>query len=267
VAEAREAGLRFLAVTEHNTVSHLPYLAACPSDLLLVPGIEVTTYRGHMNVWGAVRPVDFRCHTASQMRALVDHCNACGWLCSASHPAAPGLDWTYGYEVAVGCLEVWHGPSMAFNAVTLAAWEELLLAGRGVVAVGGGDYHTGRDGWLARPTVWVRAGELTVASIIDGLRRGRVIISEPGVPRLQLEVEREHTIYGPGETAPARRVHVRCPGKRPEGLRLRLVTALGEVEEGELDLSRHRYVRAELRHPVDDSFPLAALTNPVWAAT
>jgi hypothetical protein len=38
-AAARAQGLNFVAVTEHNTVSHLPYLAqAGGDDLLLIPG-------------------------------------------------------------------------------------------------------------------------------------------------------------------------------------------------------------------------------------
>jgi hypothetical protein len=45
---------------------------------------------------------------------------------------------------------------------------------------------------------------------------------------------------------------------------MRLVTALGEVDDGELDIAQHRYVRAELRHDNDDPFPLVVLTNPVW---
>lgn len=265
VAEARAAGLDFLAVTDHNTVSHLPYLAACPPDLVLVPGVEVTNYNGHMNVWGVTDALDWRRQRPSDMAALVEQARRRGWICSASHPVVPGMDWRYGYDLALDCLEVWHGPSGAFNVLTLETWEQLLRAGRRVVAVGGGDYHAGKEYWLARPTVYVRAEDLTVTALLDGLRGGHVVITEHEGPWIELEVEHEGRIYGPGDSAPAGRVQVRCRCERAEGLQRRLVTALGEIEPGELDLARHRYVRAELRHAEDDPFPLAALTNPVWA--
>lgn len=264
VAEARAAGLDFLAVTDHNTISHLPYLAASPPDLLLVPGVEVTNYDGHLNVWGVTEAIDWRRQRPSDMAAVIEAAHSRGWVCSPCHPIAPGMEWQFGYDLSLDCLEVWHGPSGAFNVLTLRAWEELLQAGRRVVAVGGSDHHSGKEYWLARPTVWVRAEDLTVPSLVDGLRAGHVVITEHDGPWIELEVERDGRIYGPGDSAPAGRVQVRCRCERAEGLRCRLVTALGEIAPGELDLTRHRYVRAELRYPGDDPFPLAALTNPVW---
>ena len=51
----------FLAVTEHNTVSHHPYLHAVGArhSILLIPGQEVTTDWGHANVFGETGWVDF----------------------------------------------------------------------------------------------------------------------------------------------------------------------------------------------------------------
>jgi PHP domain len=270
IARARERKLDFLAVTEHNTVSHLPYLAACPSDLLLLPGVEITTYDGHMNAWGVSHPLDFRCTDTSRMAALIKRAHELGWVCSASHPIAPGMDWKYGYDLPLDCLEVWHGPSRSFNVLTMQAWDELLEAGRRVVAVGGGDHHEGKEDSIANPVVWIRANELDSASILDSLRKGHVVLTAPDVPRIELEVEHEGSIFGPGDEAPAAPVRVRIRPERAQGLRVRLVTALGEAElseAGELDLAEHRYVRAELRYEdSDDPFPVAALTNPVWAS-
>jgi hypothetical protein len=267
IARARERRLDFLAVTDHNTVSHLPYLAACPPDLLLVPGVEITTYKGHMNVWGASQALDFRCTEIPQLAALVDRAHDLGGVCSANHPVAPGMDWRYGYGLALDCLEVWHGPTRSFNVLTMQAWEELLRAGRRVVAVGGGDHHEGKEDSLAQPVVWVRAQELEVVAILDGLRRGHVVIAAPEIPRIELEVEHGGTIYGPGDEVPAGAVRVGVRTEQADGLRLRLVSSLGEAQEGELDLAEHRYLRAELRYEdSDDPFPVAALTNPVWAS-
>ncbi len=52
-AESRE--LEILAVTDHNTVSHHPLLSAAATPLLLIPGQEITTSRGHANCLGRRR--------------------------------------------------------------------------------------------------------------------------------------------------------------------------------------------------------------------
>src|SRR5690606_12073212 len=60
---ARQRGLDFVAVTEHNTTSHaaaLRELAPYFDRMLLIPGREVTTFHGHFNVFGITSPIDFR---------------------------------------------------------------------------------------------------------------------------------------------------------------------------------------------------------------
>src|SRR5699024_9582404 len=57
-------GLDFLAVTEHNTISHLPHLprVGARHDITLLPGQEATTPTGHANAIGHIGWVDFRRH-------------------------------------------------------------------------------------------------------------------------------------------------------------------------------------------------------------
>jgi hypothetical protein len=178
----------------------------------------------------------------------------------------PGMGWSFGYDVPIDCLEVWHGPTRSFNAVTLDAWDGQLRSGRRVVAVGGGDHHEGLDDWLATPVVCVRAKARTVDGVLDAIRGGHVVVAGPGAPWIELEVAHGGRIYGPGDVAPSGPVDVRVRGELPDGVGARLVTASGEVDGGELDLARHGYVRAEVRRDGDDDpFPLAVLTNPVRA--
>jgi hypothetical protein len=263
IAAARRRGLDFLAVTDHNTVSHLPYLAACPDDLLLVPGCELTTYCGHMNVWGLDGLPDFRCRTDDDLRAVIDRARARGWLVSPSHPEAAGREgWAFGYDLPIDCLEVWHGPSAERNAGTLAAWEAILRAGRRVVAVGGSDYHCMKEAdWLAMPTTWVLADHLTVPAVLEALRQGRIVLGQRGSERLDLAVERDGQRWEVGETVPpGDPVSVRCPPGT------RLLTALGEVApDAPLDLAAHRYVRGEL-WAGESGWDLIGLTNPIWSA-
>ena len=263
VAEAVRAGLDFLAVTDHNTVSHLPHLRACSDRVLLVPGEEVTTVRGHMNAWGLERLVDFRWETDAELRAVIEEARKRGCVLSASHPVIPGMSWTPGYDLPLDAIEVWHGPSGERNLETLATWQELLRSGRRVVGLGGSDHHCGRAGRpLATPTVWVLADSLTVTGIVEALRPGRVAITLPGTPPPRLVAERDGRRWEIGDTVPpGGPVRVRCPAG------MRLVTALGEVQPGaELDLHEHGFVRGELWEP-GRRWPPVALTNPIWAGT
>ena len=58
---ARSVGLDFLAVTDHNTTTQWQYFGQeSTPDLVFVPGMELTTYRGHANVFGLSEWVDFR---------------------------------------------------------------------------------------------------------------------------------------------------------------------------------------------------------------
>ncbi|MGC9530629.1 MAG: CehA/McbA family metallohydrolase [Candidatus Bipolaricaulaceae bacterium] len=106
-AAAGRRNLDFLAITDHNTVSHHPYLAGCPRPAL-VPGLEVTTYRGHANVWGAGPWLDFRCRRPEEMAQVMDAAHAQGRLVSINHPKPGGPDWEFGWDLPFDALEVWH---------------------------------------------------------------------------------------------------------------------------------------------------------------
>ena len=61
-AHAVERGLDFVAVTDHNTVSHHALLGPASSryGVTLLPGQEVTTELGHAGVLGDTGWIDFR---------------------------------------------------------------------------------------------------------------------------------------------------------------------------------------------------------------
>jgi hypothetical protein len=192
-ARARALKLDFLAVTDHNTVSHHPNLPElADDDLLLIPGYEVTTYYGHMNVWGANRWCDFRCRSNEEIAAVIDLAHASGGLCSINHPKTGGPPWEYTFNLPVDAMEVWQGPWPARNEESLASWHNLLGSGRRVPAVGSSDYHRPPVQVidyprLGQPTTWVKAAGRSVPAVLDAVRAGRAFISAmPEGPRLDL---------------------------------------------------------------------------------
>src|SRR5687768_15870170 len=65
---AADRGLDFVGFTEHNTNSHVRELTALQpyfDRLLLIPGMEMTTFQGHANAFNLREPVDFRVGSAT----------------------------------------------------------------------------------------------------------------------------------------------------------------------------------------------------------
>ena len=196
-AAARARRLDFVAVTDHNTVSHWAHLAAASDgDLLLIPGQEITTYYGHANVWGARGWQEFRCRDNATMARIIDAVHAAGGLFSVNHPKDNGPAWEYSPNLPFDCVEAWQGVWASNNYQSLTFWDSLLQQGRRVVAVGGSDKHvepfTGEPRFydIGTPTTWVYAGELSEAGILGGIQAGHVFISaDPQGPELYLATD------------------------------------------------------------------------------
>jgi predicted metal-dependent phosphoesterase TrpH len=307
LAAARAQRLDFLAVTEHNTVSHLPDLralgrarrAALASALLaegapwplLIPGVEISTYHGHANLWPVDDGFDFRCWRDGQMRAVREMARQRGALFSVNHPKDGGPPWQFGGFFEPDCIEVWGAPWFISNYQSLAVWDDLLRKGRRVTGVGGSDKHqgpfTGDLGWyeVGTPTTWVWADELSVPAIIEGLRAGRVFISEgPSGPRVELTVEADGREARMGQALPVavgQSVRLTCRVWGGAGCLLRLVSARRvlqtEVDKDdclcrwEVQAEEDGYFRAEVIDPPEESLEqepgalmARALGNPVY---
>ena len=112
VALAEEAGLSFLAVTDHNTVSHHGSLTALAGEtsVHLLAGQEVTSYRGHFNAWGTSDVVDFRIRNDADLVAALASVSDAGGVASICHPKTIGPPWRLGVPDAVAAMEAWAGP-------------------------------------------------------------------------------------------------------------------------------------------------------------
>jgi len=184
VAEARAAGLDFIAVTEHNTDDTFERFVAVAGDLLVLRGVEHTTPDGH---WLEIE----------------------GGLRIAAHPFAPYPTGTLRHDWDdFDLIEVWNGqwasdlPWNADNEAALAEWRRRLAAGHRQPAIGGSDAHLA--GQLGTPHTVVRAEARTAEAIVAGLRAGHSWIA--GSPGMLLE---------PGET----RIEVRNPDGSMAALR------------------------------------------------
>ncbi|GII78150.1 hypothetical protein Sru01_31320 [Sphaerisporangium rufum] len=179
-ALARGQGLDFLAVTDHNTVSHhaeLPAVAAA-AGITLIPGQEVTTDLGHANAFGDIGWVDFRRPATDWVRTVAGR----GGLLSVNHPLGADCAFRHPLDERPRVAEVWHsgwwdrtwGAPLAWAQ----AWHEQ------VVYVGGGDFHRPEDGHPpGSPCTWVLAEDTGdgnaagAAALVAGVRAGRTAVS------------------------------------------------------------------------------------------
>ncbi|MGH9105712.1 MAG: CehA/McbA family metallohydrolase [Acidimicrobiales bacterium] len=181
-ALARGGGLDYLAVTDHNTVSHFASLPEVSEryGIYLLPGQEVTTPDGHANCFGDVGWVDFR----QSADAWAAQASGRGGLMSVNHPLAEPLGWRQPMSATVDCVELWHQTWDRRGTGAARFWASL---GR-PVPVGGSDFHrpaqadgSGAERAPGRPTTWVEVPDDGAApqpgDILEALRRGRVAIS------------------------------------------------------------------------------------------
>lgn len=177
-------GLDFLAVTDHNTVSHHPHLPASAGryGITLLPGQEVTTDRGHANVFGPVGWIDFR-EPADHWLAATERA---GGLMSVNHPLGGDCAWRQPLATRTRLAEVWHSGWWDRTWGAPLAWAQAWRPD--VVPVGGSDFHRpDADALPGAPTTWVLAdGDPTdEATVRAALAAGRTAISAgPDAPLL-----------------------------------------------------------------------------------
>lgn len=290
---ARERGLDFLAITDHNSLSCQRVLETMQDPgLILIRGIEVTTFKGHFNVWGIPDWVDFRVTRPEEMQAAIQFAVAHGGLVSCNHPKPHGPPWDYTEVEGMHCIEVWNGPWCEHNTESLGFWTDKLAQGKHFVAVGGSDWHDHQYAprSLGTPTLWVYVPETPSANaILDAIGRGHIALSdEPDGALLELAmcplpeeidgalydlcVEPQLAARGGDSTERTEQslVQVRCRGGA--GNTLNLLDQNGLVIQQEISqldqtvtlpirTAESIYLRAELRNEQGE---MKALTNPVY---
>jgi hypothetical protein len=198
---AESVGLDFVMLSEHNTVSQLERYAEVQArhpTVLLIPGIEVTTYEGHFMSLGGTRWIDHRLGVEGRtLDELADDVHGGGALFTVNHPALDigdlciGCGWSGnvrpdavdGIEIQTGAFSV---TGRLFLGRVLERWDELVVMGHHVAAIGGSDDHragtgTGAfDSPIGSPTTMVLAEALSVEAILAGLRAGRTVVRLEG---------------------------------------------------------------------------------------
>ena len=210
---AADRGLDFVAVTEHNTNSHVKELTALQpyfDKTLLIPGMEMTTFQGHANAFNLREPVDFRVSSKQvpDWNVLLSQVKAKGALVSINHPRVPtgeacmGCGWSPNPAAdlsLVQAVEVVNGYDVESPTAGIPFWHEQLQKGHRLTAIGGSDTHdiTSKNvfpppGRIGVPTTVVYARELSIDGIVEGIRAGNVFVDTAGTRDRKLELTAVH---------------------------------------------------------------------------
>ncbi|NLC33576.1 MAG: CehA/McbA family metallohydrolase [Clostridiales bacterium] len=179
IARARQDRLDYLFITDHNSMTSNAYLRSYP-DLTVLPGVEVTYYDGHYNMFGLKRPVKtYVANSRDEVLAIMREGKEKGALVSLNHPCDKSCGWTYGIGSDVPCdmVEIWNGPFIPYNQASVDLWHEQLCKGRIWPAIGGSDCHRAelfRN--VAAPATFLYSNSRAGSDILDAMKSGHAFI-------------------------------------------------------------------------------------------
>ena len=286
---AKENGLSLIALTDHNTFSGCAELDN--GIIPAIPGIEWTTYYGHILVLGAKGFVDWRNATPKNIDEKLSEVKAQGGIFGIAHPFQLGSPFCTGgrYEFDikdysnVDYIEVFHEGFSKDNEENLKAielYDELLDKGCHLAATYGRDWHSNEAKGVFGCTYIDIDGSPTPEKALAAIKKGRTFASIGA--KLYFTVEKDGKTYGLGDTVPC--------GNAEFNLKCDLSSGINEAANIEykelliisnnskyayrtvpknqkftLCLKPNSWYRAELWGMVNGNSMLLAVTSPIYA--
>jgi predicted metal-dependent phosphoesterase TrpH len=173
---AEEAGLDAIAITDHDSVDGAKKALAYTTNVLVIPGIEVSTRQGHLLVLGVTEVIP----SGLDVMVTVEIARRMGAIAILPHPYHV---WRHGVARrkkagmgVVDAVEVFNSRYIVGSANTKAARIARRL---GKPGVGGSDAHNARFVGFGRTFV---DAEKNVPAILDAIRAGKVSCSGKKTP-------------------------------------------------------------------------------------
>lgn len=192
---AKQQQLDFFAATDHNIVT-----AIWPkdTDVLVIPGCELTTEFGHCNYWGVTKEI-LNITDAEKMlkpatiAQLIEENEGEGIL-SINHSFLHPWEWQVDIPIRlITAYEIINDPTNPDNdgatKKALAYWTKLWNSGWKITGVGGSDSHmlptehypdANQPSIMGDPSTFVHVKELTEENVLDGIKKGATIVSRVG---------------------------------------------------------------------------------------
>ncbi len=191
VQRAVDRGYKAICLTDHNTASNVSATVAYGKKygLIVVGGIEWTTFWGHLTVIGGNSDIDWRQITPRNINACIVRARQLGDVVTIAHPKRLGsplcvgchnrfdiTNWDY-----VTSYEVWShfNPNVSeYNLLAKREWISLLDKGYRICALYGYDWHAPDVGAPSYAYTYLGIdGVLSQRSVCDAVEWGRSYIT------------------------------------------------------------------------------------------
>ncbi|WP_100330161.1 CehA/McbA family metallohydrolase [Bacillus xiapuensis] len=215
MVQARKQKLDFFAATDHNL---LPTMWVEDEKVLVIPGMEVTSSKGHFNALGLTSWVDWRpthpdggMESEQGMNRVVSEIKKAGALFSINHPRLAASSWLFNDTSLsdIDSFEVWNDPTFPKNLQAteeaLLLWNELWNAGYCVCGIGGSDCHglptesyepNGLPSVIGDPATYVYSSELSARAILQSVKERRVYVTRGPIIDQTVEINHETFMIG-----------------------------------------------------------------------
>jgi hypothetical protein len=206
--------LDFIVITEHNILT-----TGWPkSELLVIPGVEITSSKGHFNALGIREWIDLvgpnaqpELETPSGMERILSEARMQGAVCSLNHPLLAPWDWQLDVSLDLfETLEIWNDPTFPDNErateQALLLWDYLWANGLTIWGIGGSDTHNlpheaytpgGPPSLVGDPKTVIWSHELSVFAVLEAVRSGKSYVTRG--PLLQPKVVHQAQQLLPGD--------------------------------------------------------------------
>ena len=285
IDEALIKKLNFIISSEHNTNSaNLDWGKYDAKDLLIINGEEVTsTEFGHWNAIGlnAETYIDWRYSPDENwINKMVNKVHKDGGLAIINHPfyhVKMINSFKYDSTLFDG-VEVWNGNWNILNNLAVNWWNEQLISGHKLIAVGASDSHVseGSPNNLGSPQTVVHAQGLSKSQIIEAIKDGKGYIRSDEKIKIVFEAISENENAMLGDTLIIREgkesFFLNLKVDNCSGQNMKIISNLGlfrqEVLESDnedlsfqVNNSKIKFLRIEIRNDEDK---MVALTNPIF---
>ncbi|MBU2700001.1 hypothetical protein Ga0466249_001093 [Sporomusaceae bacterium BoRhaA] len=213
--QAEQMELDFIVATDHNI---LPVMWV-KGNVLVIPGMEITSQSSHFNAIGLNIWLDFRgscydlgLYSEQGMNRLLSEAKEKGALCSINHPALAPWQWEYTDTLLanVDMLEIINDPTYPGNKEAtekaLELWTATWNEGYHIWGIGGSDSHllptetyegASSPSLVGDPGTYVLSNGLSAKEIINAVRQGRVYVSR-GI-KLNIKIRCQGQCFFPGD--------------------------------------------------------------------
>ena len=225
VLRSKDRKYEAIVVTDHNTTTSCLAAEAAgkKSGVLVIPGIEWTTFWGHIVVSGGTSRVDWRHVNLENIEEKIKEAKKDGDLVTVAHPKRLGTPFCsecrFLYKLNswedIDAYEVWshYNPHKSIESKKAKAeWGELIDSGYHIAPVYGYDWHAPDEGGPAFAYTYVGVeGDLTKESIFDAIKKNHTYITM-GV-EIDAYVEKDGKHYDLGDEIPNGNAKLSITGK------------------------------------------------------